>query len=115
MCLANGNVVHFTIMDHDIFMSNDFEGEACLELNQLPGIKSNLSESNSPTVFELFLTNPNGNESKQKSFIIQVKHLVHSEIFFFIDSNCQIMEALEYRETDKLAIEFIRMRRSLVK
>ncbi len=35
--------------------------------------------------------------------------------FFFIDSNCQIMEALEYRETDKLAIEFIRMRRSLVK
>ncbi len=63
MCLANGNVVHFTIMDHDIFMSNDFEGEACLELNQLPGIKTelNMSETNSPTVFELFLTNPNGN------------------------------------------------------
>ncbi len=37
-------------------------------------------------------------------------------IFFclWIDSHCQILEALEYRETDKLATEFIRIRRSLV-
>ncbi len=62
MCIANGNVVHFTIMDHDIFMSNDFEGEACLELNQLPGIKADLamSETNSLPIIELFLTNPKG-------------------------------------------------------
>ena len=69
MCQASGNVIHFTIMDHDIFMSNDFEGEACLELNQLPGIKAELTmpDINSPTVFELFLTNPKGKKTNTSS------------------------------------------------
>ena len=45
--------------------SNDFEGEACLELCQLPGVRDELidgEQKNLPTI-ELYLTNP-----KSKNF-----------------------------------------------
>lgn len=52
--------MHFTIWDHDLMWSNDFEGEACLELCLLPGVRDELVEGeqkNLPTI-ELYLTNP---------------------------------------------------------
>lgn len=44
MCLQRGNVINFTVMDHDLVWSNDFEGEAFLELSTLPGIRNDLGE-----------------------------------------------------------------------
>ena len=48
-------------MDHDIMWSNDFEGEAFIELSQVPGVKSELGDSLADLVpIELYLTHPKG-------------------------------------------------------
>ena len=60
LCLQPGNVIQFTIMDHDLMWTNDFEGEAYLELCQVPGVRDDLNENEHkslPTI-ELYLTNP---------------------------------------------------------
>ncbi len=44
MCLQKGNVINFTVMDHDLVWSNDFEGEAFLELYSVPGIRNELGD-----------------------------------------------------------------------
>ena len=44
LCLQSGNVIHFTVMDHDYVWTNDFEGEAFLELCSLPGVRGDLGE-----------------------------------------------------------------------
>ena len=33
-------------MDHDIVFSNDFEGEAFMDLNTVPGVRGDVSERN---------------------------------------------------------------------
>jgi hypothetical protein len=45
LCLKEGTMIHFTVMDHDLVWTNDFEGEAFLELNSLPGLRGNLDEN----------------------------------------------------------------------
>lgn len=37
-------MIHFTVMDHDLVFSNDFEGEALLDITTLPGVKGDLGE-----------------------------------------------------------------------
>jgi len=56
-------------MDHDLMWSNDFEGEAFLEISKLPGIPSDSSNDTRPLdelkQIELCLTHPKGsNENK---------------------------------------------------
>ena len=62
LCLQQGNVLHFTVMDHDLMWSTDFEGEAFVELASIPGIKSDLSEASFKDIklYELCLIQPKG-------------------------------------------------------
>ncbi|CAF1308521.1 unnamed protein product [Adineta steineri] len=89
-CNLSGGVIHFTVMDHDLMWSNDFEGEAFLEISKISGIPH---ESNSDTrpldelkQIELSLTHPKAVRSR-------------------------IIEILEVRVSDKTATEFVRRRR----
>ena len=62
LCLQNGNVIHFTVMDHDLMWSNDFEGEAFLDISTIPGVCGELSDGcNDLKHAELFLIHPKGN------------------------------------------------------
>lgn len=85
-----GTIIHFIVMDHDLVWSNDFEGEAFLEINKLSGISVEQSNENRTVdelkVFELALTHPKAVQSR-------------------------IMDVLEYRTNDKIAMEFVRRRR----
>lgn len=58
----SGGVIHFTVMDHDLMWSNDFEGEAFLEISKLAGIPHENSSDARPLdelkQFELALTHP---------------------------------------------------------
>ena len=62
--IAAGGIIHFTVMDHDLMWSNDFEGEAFLDLSKLPGIPHESSHDNRPLdelkQIELPLTHPKG-------------------------------------------------------
>lgn len=65
-CFQAGNVIHFTVMDHDLVWSNDFEGEAFLELQSLPGVRNDLGEGGYKDLkyTELFLIRPKGMAKK---------------------------------------------------
>jgi hypothetical protein len=43
LCFQPGASIHFTVMDHDLVFSNDFEGEAFLDLNTIPGLRGDLA------------------------------------------------------------------------
>ncbi len=62
MCLQKGNVINFTVMDHDLVWTNDFEGEAFLDLYSLPGIRTDLGEGGYKDLkyVELNLIRPKG-------------------------------------------------------
>ena len=61
---VHGGIIHFTVMDHDLMWSNDFEGEAFLEIVKLPGIPHESAHDNRPfdelKQIELALTHPKG-------------------------------------------------------
>ena len=38
-CQHRGACIVFTVMDHDLFLTNDFAGEVYFSLNNIPGIK----------------------------------------------------------------------------
>ncbi|RNA33758.1 BAI1-associated 3 [Brachionus plicatilis] len=84
-----GHVIHFTIMDHDIVWTNDFEGEAFLELNSVPRLKGESGD-------------------------INYKELKYSELMLIRpkDIPSRIIDVLEYRkDQDKTALEFLKERR----
>ena len=62
MCKTPGVTLHFTVMDHDLMWSNDFEGEAFVELASIPGVKSDLAETSFKDLklYELWLIQPKG-------------------------------------------------------
>lgn len=68
-CNLSGGVIHFTVMDHDLMWSNDFEGEAFLELSKLPGIRNDSVNENRPLEelkkIELSLTHPKGSKKSK--------------------------------------------------
>lgn len=37
-CMAEGAMIAFTVMDHDVLTANDFAGEAFLALGNIPGV-----------------------------------------------------------------------------
>ncbi|CAF4311057.1 unnamed protein product [Rotaria sp. Silwood2] len=89
-CTLSGGFIHFTVMDHDLMWSNDFEGEAFLEILKLPGIPNDSTNDCRPLdelkKIELSLTHPKVVRSR-------------------------IIEILEQRISDKTAIDFVRQRR----
>ncbi|XP_043208999.1 BAI1-associated protein 3-like, partial [Amphibalanus amphitrite] len=44
-CRAEGAMILFTVMDHDVLTFNDFAGEAYLSLNQIPGVDRGTSNA----------------------------------------------------------------------
>ncbi|CAF1576139.1 unnamed protein product [Adineta ricciae] len=89
-CNLSGGVIHFTVMDHDLMWSNDFEGEAFLDMSKVIGIPNESNSENRPLdelrQIELALTHPKAVRSR-------------------------IIEILEIRTSDKVAAEFVRRRR----
>jgi hypothetical protein len=59
-CNISGGIVHFTVMDHDLMWSNDFEGEAFLEISKITGIYNDNRASDELKQIELALTHPKG-------------------------------------------------------
>lgn len=59
-CNLVGGIVHFTVMDHDLMWSNDFEGEAFLEIWKITGINSDNRAIDELKQIELALTHPKG-------------------------------------------------------
>lgn len=53
-------MVHFVVIDHDFLRSNDFAGEALLDLNDVPGFVS-AGTSNAIRQFNLILIHPSRN------------------------------------------------------
>ncbi|CAF1261716.1 unnamed protein product, partial [Didymodactylos carnosus] len=87
-CTAQGAVIQFTVMDHDLMWTNDFEGEAFLEIANLPGVNSELGDRGFEDLkdIEIPLTHPKAIKSR-------------------------IIEILELRTSDKIAMDFVRKRR----
>ncbi|CAF4554622.1 unnamed protein product [Rotaria sp. Silwood1] len=89
-CTLSGGFIHFIVMDHDLMWSNDFEGEAFLEISKLPGIPNDSTNDcrslDELKKIELPLTHPKAVRSR-------------------------IIEILEQRVSDKTAIDFVRQRR----
>ncbi|KJH42394.1 C2 domain protein [Dictyocaulus viviparus] len=79
--LPNCAMLHFTVMDHDYLRSNDFAGEAFLELADVPGF--GVAGGNTLRQFNLILIQPEKN-------------------------NKDIIDVLTSRKEDKEASEFIR-------
>lgn len=68
-------MIHFIVMDHDLMWSNDFEGEAFLEIAKLPGA---INESNTENrsldelkPIEIPLTHPKGFSSAEKKLLLK--------------------------------------------
>ncbi|CAF1177982.1 unnamed protein product [Rotaria sp. Silwood1] len=85
-CNLSGEIVHFIVMDHDLMWSNDFEGEAFLEIWKITGINNDNRAIDELKQIELALTHPK------------------------VVRSC-IIKILEQRITDKIAIDFVRRRR----
>ncbi|CAF0914776.1 unnamed protein product [Rotaria sordida] len=85
-CNLSGGIVHFIVMDHDLMWSNDFEGEAFLEIWKITGINNDNRAVEELKQIELALTHPKVVRSR-------------------------IIEILEQRITDKIAVDFVRRRR----
>ncbi len=59
-CNLLGGFVHFTVMDHDLMWSNDFEGEAFLEIGKITGVNNDTRALDELKQIELALTHPKG-------------------------------------------------------
>ncbi len=67
-CNLTGGVIHFSVMDHDLMWSNDFEGEAFLEISKLSGIPNDVTNEirsfDELRQIEIPLTHPKGSKGK---------------------------------------------------
>jgi len=59
-CNLLGGIIHFTVMDHDLMWSNDFEGEAFLEIAKVTGVNHDNRALDELKQIELSLTHPKG-------------------------------------------------------
>ena len=114
-CSLPGGIIHFTVMDHDLMWSNDFEGEAFLEICKLSGIPNELNNDNRPLddlkQIELSLTHPKGTSRKKLSVDRRSNTL---ECFLrLLAVPSRIIEILEQRSMDRVATDFVRRRREV--
>ncbi|KAF6203098.1 hypothetical protein GE061_003513, partial [Apolygus lucorum] len=84
-CKAEGAMICFTVMDHDVLTANDFAGEAFLSLSNIPGVSSTASADNFHGLKHIELP------------LMQQK-----------DKNHPILKTLETRTWDKLAQDFVK-------
>ena len=64
-----GDMLHFIVMDHDFLLSNDFAGEAYLDLADVPGVRSSASTPQTLRQFNLILMHPESKGSQHHPFI----------------------------------------------
>uniref|UniRef100_T1GHI7 C2 domain-containing protein n=1 Tax=Megaselia scalaris TaxID=36166 RepID=T1GHI7_MEGSC len=89
-CQADGAMVVFTVMDHDVLTANDFGGEAFLALGTIPGVSD----------FSTSVDNFHG--LKQVDLALMQQH----------DKNHPILQILETRLNDRVAQDFVRRQRA---
>ncbi|KAK2162506.1 hypothetical protein LSH36_97g03031 [Paralvinella palmiformis] len=93
-CQHRGACIVFTVMDHDLFLTNDFAGEVYFSLNNIPGIKGEeVSGFSALSPLCLPLTHPKKANPKMKSR--------------------GAIRALELRDHDREAMEFVKKRREI--
>ncbi|XP_063228828.1 BAI1-associated protein 3 [Bacillus rossius redtenbacheri] len=85
-CRAEGAMILFTVMDHDVLTSNDFAGEAFLALGSIPGVADNNSSID------------NFHGLKAIDLV-----LMHQK-----NKNHPILQTLETRVGDKVAQDFVK-------
>ncbi|KAG8306648.1 hypothetical protein J6590_042432 [Homalodisca vitripennis] len=90
-CRADGAMVAFTVMDHDVLTANDFAGEAFLSLGSIPGVNSACSADNFHGLKQLELP------------------LMHQK-----NRNHPILQTLELRTWDKLAQDFVKKQKQRI-
>ena len=74
----------FTVMDHDLFLANDFAGEVHLSLNNIPGITGDeVSGFSALNPLSLPLTHP---KKGNTSMYIKIK-LVRDKVVGLIQAN----------------------------
>ena len=83
--------------------SNDFEGEAFLQICKLPGVHPESRTFEELKQFELALTHP---KSEKRHLIWKL-----GDLFFCLAHRSRIMDVLEERSNDKIALDFVRRRR----
>ncbi|XP_017779059.1 PREDICTED: BAI1-associated protein 3 isoform X2 [Nicrophorus vespilloides] len=88
-CRSTGAMIAFTVMDHDVLTANDFAGEAFLALGNIPGVA------------DTGLGVDNFHGLKPVDLILMQQH----------QKNQPILQILESRATDRLAMEFVRKQR----
>ncbi|XP_037069530.1 BAI1-associated protein 3-like [Pollicipes pollicipes] len=91
-CRADGAMILFTVMDHDVLTFNDFAGEAYLSLNHIPGVdRGSANSDNFHGLKEIEL------------------NLMHQR-----DREHPILKTLESRHWDKAAQDFLKKCRERV-
>ena len=116
-CSLPGGIIHFTVMDHDLMWSNDFEGEAFLEISKLSGIPNELNNDarslEDLKQIELSLTHPKGRSRKRMS--MDVRSTTHGFLLLLLllAVPSRIIEILEQRSMDRVATDFVRRRREV--
>ncbi len=96
-------MLHFIVMDHDFLLSNDFAGEALLDLADVPGFPS----SNSPSTlrqFNLVLMHPS--EKGAQSNVRQSNYAQDCENG--IAADLAALRVLASRKEYKEAVDFVR-------
>ncbi|XP_022901984.1 BAI1-associated protein 3 isoform X2 [Onthophagus taurus] len=88
-CRAPGAMIAFTVMDHDVLTANDFAGEAFLGLGSIPGVA------------DTGLGVDNFHGLKPVELVLMQQH----------QKNQPILQILESRTIDRLALDFVRKQR----
>ncbi|XP_069995655.1 BAI1-associated protein 3 isoform X6 [Penaeus vannamei] len=90
-CQAEGAMILFTLMDHDVITCNDFGGEAFLSLNTIPGVASSASVDNFHGLKPIELN-----------------------LMFQKDPENIILKVLETRTNDKMAMDFVKKQKERI-
>ncbi|XP_045109688.1 BAI1-associated protein 3-like isoform X3 [Portunus trituberculatus] len=91
-CQAEGAMILFTLMDHDVITCNDFGGEAFLSLNTISGVVASSSS----------VDNFHGLKPIELSLMFQK------------DPDNSILKVLETRTSDKVALEFVKKQKERI-
>ncbi|KAL1518076.1 hypothetical protein ABEB36_001756 [Hypothenemus hampei] len=90
-CRASGAMIAFTVMDHDVLTANDFAGEAFLALGTISGVAENSSADNFHGL-------------KPVDLVLMQQH----------HKNHPILQILESRTNDRMAIEFVKKQKQRI-
>ena len=106
-CQHGGACIHFTVMDHDLLLTDDFAGEAFLSFNTIPGIsREEISGFSALTPLNLSLTHPKRNTCMYKSVVVSVRtfSVMYYHTLFYA---CMQFTRSDIRPHVKLAVSLV--------